>query len=157
MTKLSKITTTFALIAGLAAPALAQDAKMIENAIGARKAQMQLYGFNLGILGGMAKGDIAYDATVAQGAADSLAALTRLDASQMWPAGSDSGSASGTRAKAEMWGDMPGVIEKAMAMQAAADAMVAAAGQGQAAIGGAIGGVGGACGACHKAYRGPRN
>lgn len=151
-----KFITLTALSLTLSAPAIAQDAKAIDGAVKARKAQMSLYAFNLGILGNMAKGQADYDAAVAQGAASSLLALTRLDASQMWPAGSEQGAAAGSRAKPEMWNNMNDVIAKAMAMQAAAEAMDGAAGQGLEAMQAAMGGVGGACSACHKAYRGPK-
>jgi cytochrome c556 len=147
---------TLTLTLALSAPTFAQDAKAIDGAVKARKAQMALYAFNLGILGTMAKGQSVYDASVAQGAASSLLALTRLDASQMWPAGSEQGAAAGSRAKPEMWNNMDDVIAKAMEMQAAAEAMDGAAGQGLEAMQAAMGGVGGACSACHKAYRGPK-
>lgn len=151
-----KLAALTALSVALTAPVFAQDAKAIDGAVQARKAQMSLYAFNLGILGNMAKGQTDYDAAVAQGAASSLLALTRLDASQMWPAGSEQGAAAGSRAKPEMWTNMNDVIAKAMAMQAAAEAMDGAAGQGLEAMQAAMGGVGGACSACHKAYRGPK-
>src|SRR5690606_8364043 len=61
----------------------------IEKAVDARQAHMDLYAFNLGLLGGMAKTQIDYDAQAASAAAANLAALSKLDQSRYWPKGSD--------------------------------------------------------------------
>ncbi|WP_238368066.1 c-type cytochrome [Mesobacterium pallidum] len=127
----------------------------IAGAIKARQAQMTLYAFNLGTLGAMARGNAPYDAEAATAAATNLQALTGLNASALWPAGSDSESVDGTRALPALWQNFPDVIEKAQATKAAADAMVTAAGTDLAALQGAMGALGGACGDCHKAYRLP--
>ena len=64
------------LAAGATGLAQAQDnTKMVEAAIKARKAQMQLYAFNLGLLGDMAKGAVAYDASAAAAAAQASVML----------------------------------------------------------------------------------
>lgn len=157
MSLATRIALTTVFVTAFAAPSFAQDAKAIQAAIEARKAQMTLYTFNLGLLGGMAKGEIDYNADSAQAAASGILTLTKLDAARMWPAGSDEMSVDGTRAKAEMWDNMQDVFSKAMMMQSAAEAMDGAAGQGVDALRGAMGGLGGACGACHKAYRAPKN
>lgn len=125
----------------------------IDHAIKARQSHMQLYAFNLGTLGGMAKGEIEYNAEAAQAAADNLVALTMLNQSAYWPQGSDSGSSDKSKAKADMWANFPDVMKIGTDMAAAATAMQAAAGTDLAALRGAIGPLGGACGACHKAYR----
>ena len=71
----------------------------LDKAIKARKAQMTLYSFNLGVLGAMAKGEAEYNAEAAAGAANNLLAAAKLDGSQMWPQGSDSEAMAGkTRA-----------------------------------------------------------
>ena len=70
------------LIAGLAAASviasaglgLAQEEKK-NPVVEARQSLMHLYAFNLGLLGGMAKGEIEYDAEAAGAAASNLAAL----------------------------------------------------------------------------------
>ena len=97
------IRTTIAalgLCAAITAPALADGHanKAIENAIKARQAQMQLYAFNLGQLGAMAKGDMEYNAEAAGAAASNLAALTKLNQMALWPQGSDSDSVEASRA-----------------------------------------------------------
>lgn len=126
----------------------------IDAAIKARQSQMQLYAFNIGALGAMAKGTRDYDAAAATAAANNLAALTVMDQSAMWPQGSDSGAAK-TRAKAKMWSNFPEVMTKGQALAAAAAAMQTAAGTDLASLRGAMGDLGGACGACHKAFREP--
>ncbi|MDX1737728.1 MAG: cytochrome c [Alphaproteobacteria bacterium] len=153
MSKLSKIIlVTFAvLIWGNAAQA--EDfAKQVQ----ARQAVMKLYAFNLGMLGGMAKGDIAYDAAKASSAANNLNALVNLDNSALWPAGSDmsaAGMADKTRAKKEIWENFAqvGTIQKDLI--AAAGKMASEAGNGVDAIRANIGAIGKNCGACHKPFR----
>lgn len=134
-------------------PVAAQDA--IAKAIEARQSQMHLYAFNIGQLGAMAKGAIAYDAEQASAAAGNLALLTTLNAGAMWLPGSDAMSADKTRALPAIWDNMADVGAKANALAEAAAAMNDAAGNGLPALQAAMGPLGGACGACHKAYRAP--
>ena len=90
----------------VAAPVLAD--KAAEKAIGARKAQMQLYSFNLGQLGAMAKGEVEYNAETAKAAAENLAALAALNGGAMWRQGTDSTAMPGvSRAKLEAWTTYP--------------------------------------------------
>ncbi|MCG6901909.1 MAG: cytochrome c [Rhodobacter sp.] len=125
-----------------------------EKAVKARKAHMGLNAFNLGILGAMAKGEVEFNADVAQGAANDLAALAMMSQASYWPEGSSSDDMEGTRALPVAWTDMAGIIEKAQALGAATTAMAAAAGTLEG-VQAAIGPVGAACGACHKVYRKP--
>jgi cytochrome c556 len=155
--------TVAAMVGTLGVVALAGTAiggshadKAVEAAMKARDAQMDLYAFNLGLLGDMAKGAVAYDADAAQAAASNLAALTALDQSRLWPEGSDEMSVE-TRAKVEIWDNMDDFMAKGDDLMKAAAAMADAAGNGVEAIQAQIGAVGGACGACHKAYRAPEN
>ena len=53
-------------------------------AVAARKAHMDLYSFNLGMLGAMAKGETEYNADAAKAAAGNLAALAQLNQSAYW-------------------------------------------------------------------------
>lgn len=143
------LTGTFALAASHAGPH--------DGAIKARKAQMQLYAYNLGALGAMAKGEVEYTAEAASAAASNLAMLTKLDQSTMWPAESDSMSVDNSRALPDMWDNFPDVMAKGQALVTAAAAMETAAGQGLDELRAAMGAVGGACGGCHKVYRQPDN
>ena len=128
----------------------------LKNAMNARKAHMQLYGFNLGILGNMAQGKADYDADAAQAAADRLVALATMNQGAYWLPGSDSDSLEGTRALPAIWeeGSMAGQI--GMNLAEGALAMQAAAGDGLEALQANMRGVGAPCGACHEDYRKPR-
>ena len=148
--------TTLTLSAVAATGAYAQD-DAAKAAIKARQAQMDLYAFNLGALGAMAKGAVAYDADAASKAAGNLAMLTKMDQSRMWPEGSDDMSADNTRALPAMWENMGDVMAKGGDLAKAAAAMEAAAGNGLESLQAAMGPLGGACGACHKAYRAPES
>ena len=126
-------------------------------AVKARKAHMQLYAFNLGKLGGMAKGEVEYNAEAAQAAANNLAALSSLSQGAYWPAGTsmdDLGDA--TEAMPAIWqeGSKAGEIGGQLAEASANLASVA--GDGLDALRGAMGGVGKACGTCHETYRKPK-
>ena len=126
-------------------------------AVKARKAVMQLYAFNLGALGAMAKGEVEYNADAATSAANNLVALGQIDQSAMWPPGSDNSADAASRALPALWQNFPDVMDKGAALSEASLAMQGAAGQDLEALRAAIGGVGNACSACHKAYRAPSN
>lgn len=126
-------------------------------AVKARKAHMQLYAHNLGILGGMAKGEVEYDADAASAAANNLAALTAFDQRSYWAPGTSTDElGEETRALPAIWQEGSKAGEIGGQLAEAAAALAAVAGDGQAALGPAMGGVGGACGACHKAYQQPK-
>ncbi|WP_281855908.1 c-type cytochrome [Litoreibacter halocynthiae] len=129
--------------------------KAIEAAVKARQSQMTLYSFNLGILGGMAKGDIEYDADAATAAARNLAALSQLDQSRLWPQGSDNVAlgADKTAALPAIWETGSTAGEKGMALASAAIDLEQVAGDGLDALQGAMGAVGKSCGSCHESYR----
>lgn len=148
--------TATALALALALPlALPQAALADEAAIGARKAQFQLFAFNLGVLGSMAQGRVEYDAEAAQRAADHLFHLTRFYNPALWPEGSDNASAENTRALPAIWENLEDFTQRYGALQTGAEAMQAAAGTDLASLQGALGALGGACGACHDNYRAP--
>ena len=152
MKAIRNIAIVAAAMAAFSSTAIANDP--MEKAIKARKGQMQLYAFNLGQLGAMAKGEVAYDAAAATAAANNLLAVVTLDAMSMWPQGSDSTAMPGkTRAKVEAWTTWPEIGKKSEAMTAAAQQMAAAAGGGLDSLKGAIGEVGKGCKGCHETYR----
>ena len=66
------------LMVGGAALADGHTEKAMAAAIDARKHQMQLIGYSMGVLGTMAKGDVAFDAGTATAAASNLAAIAKL-------------------------------------------------------------------------------
>ena len=147
---------TFAVAATIAAigatTAYAQD---LPREVKARQGQFQIMAINLGILGGIAKGEIEYDAATAQAAADSLAGISMVNQAALWPAGTDNMAIDGTRAQPNIWETLDDVVAKWNAFGEAAKAMQAAAGTGKDAIGPALGAIGGTCKACHDTYRAP--
>lgn len=56
-----------------------------DKAIKARQAMFQLYSFSAGVLGAMAKGEMDYNAELAQELADNLNAAANLGQSAFWP------------------------------------------------------------------------
>lgn len=132
----------------LALPAMAD-----ESAVKARQGLMRVYAHSLGVLGGMAKGEVEYNAEAAQVAADNLLAAASMNQSAMWPQGTDNGAMPDkTAALPAIWEKYPDIAEKGNALVEAATAMQASAGSLDG-VRASIGAVGGSCGACHKAYR----
>ena len=145
-------------VAGLAAAACVATAALAGGhagnpAVKARQAHMQLYAFNLGILGAMAKGDAEYNADAAAGAANNMASLSGAYQMAYWTPGTDSDSVDTSKAAAAMWDNIEDAVAKGMALNEASVALAAVAGDSLEALQGAMGPVGAACGACHKAYR----
>ncbi|MEO1493683.1 MAG: cytochrome c [Pseudomonadota bacterium] len=133
-------------------PAAADEA--MEKAVKARQGLFQVYAFNLGQLGAMAKGKVEFDAEAAQNAADNLLAATSMKGGAMWPQGSDNtGAMKGkTRAKAEAWTTWPAIAKNSEDMVVAAKALAENAGTLDG-IKANIADVGQACKACHEKYR----
>ncbi|RFP89140.1 cytochrome c [Rhodobacteraceae bacterium 63075] len=127
----------------------------VMKAVKARQAQMQLYAFNLGQLGAMAKGEVDYDAGAASAAAGNLAKLTSLNGRAVWLPGSDDATLGEdvTAALPAIWEEGSEIGDKAKALSMAAAEMESAAGDGLDALRGAIGDVGKSCGGCHEDYR----
>lgn len=150
-----RITASILLAALVATSSIAQDKGPHDNAIKGRQALMQVYSFNLGILGAMAKEKAPYDADAAKAAANNLLMAMSMDQSAMWPEGSDNESAGNikNRALAAIWTTYPKVAEAGKASFAAAEQLNAAAGNGLAELKGAMGGVGKGCKGCHDDFR----
>lgn len=124
-----------------------------DGAVMARKSVMQLRAFSIGQLAGMAKGDVPYDAGMAQAAADNLAMMAGINMMAMWPQGSDNGAIKGTNALPAVWAEGSAILDKGKAHLAAALAMQTAAGVDLASLQGAMAALGGSCGDCHKEFR----
>lgn len=151
--KLSLVTACSLLI-GTTSLSQAADGPF-DDAITARQAMFQLYSFNAGILGDMAKEKIPYDADIASEAANNLSAAANLGQSQFWPPGSDNAAEGNieTRAKPAIWETYPKITEKAEALKESVAALVPVAGNGLEALQGAIGDVGASCKSCHDDFR----
>lgn len=149
------IVTVISLALFTASSVFAEDEGPHDKAIKARQSLMQLYSFNLGILAGMAKGKIDYDADAATAAADNLLAAVSMNQSAMWPAGSHSEDAANrkNRALEAIWTTYPKITEASKAMATAATDMQAVAGNGLDAVKGAMAAAGKGCKGCHDDFR----
>jgi len=128
------------------------------KAVKARQSLMQIYSFNLGQLGAMAKGTVEYNSDNANAAAQNLLHAVSMNQGAMWPQGSDNGAMGDkTAALPEIWSTYPAITEKGKALITAVEGLVKVAGTDLAGLQGAIGGVGGACGSCHKTFRQKKN
>ncbi|SFP59900.1 c-type cytochrome [Tranquillimonas alkanivorans] len=153
-------TRLLAAAGGLAA-AIAANASLaeshidpaIEAAVKARQAHMTLYSFNLGLLGGMAKGEIEYDADTASSAASNLARLAGMNQGRYWPEGSSIDDIENTRALTAIWTEGSEVMTHVDTLVKAAATLEGAAGEGLDPLRGALAEVGRACGGCHEDYR----
>lgn len=149
------MSSKLALLAAVAAftfPAFA-SAQEVDANIVARKSQMTLLAYNLGVLGGMAQGRVAYDAAVAADAAMALDHAARVGSARMWPAGTDTMAMDGTRALPAIWENMSDFGARWGGLQSATAAMATAAGTDLASLQGAMGALGASCGGCHQTYR----
>ncbi|MFW2541670.1 c-type cytochrome [Primorskyibacter sp. 2E107] len=130
----------------------AQDSEAV---LKARQGQFRILALNLGVLGGMAKGSIEYNADAAQAAADSIVGVSMVHQATLFPEGTDAMSIEGTRAEPAIWENFGDFESKWAALgEAAASAQNVVAG-GKDAVGPALGQLGGACKACHDTYRAP--
>ncbi|GAB4263635.1 MAG: cytochrome c [Pararhodobacter sp.] len=147
---------TLAAAICLALPVMAHAEEQQDPNIKARIALMDLYAYNIGVLGGMAQGRMPYDAELAASAATSLYHLARSGSARMWPEGTDNFSVEGTRALPAIWDNMADFAARAAALRDATETMMNAAGTDLASLQAAIGPLGAACGGCHEAYRQPQ-
>ena len=153
MMKYAKIAGLVAVLA-VAVTGIASAEGKFDKVLKARQSWMQIYSFNLGNLGAMAKGKAPYDAAKASAFAENLLAAASMKNGAMWPAGSDNSVLGDkTRAKPEIWSTYPKVAEKGKALVAAAQNLVKVAGSGLDALKGGVGTAGKACGGCHKPFR----
>lgn len=130
------------LIAGVAfAETAATDADVI-----ARQALMKSFGGAAKTLGGMASGDVAFDAAAAGAAKAVLVAGAADTPAKFQKNAVDPGS----KAKAEVWTTWDDFLVKAKGLGDAAAALDATTIEG---VQAGMGGIGGACKACHTAYR----
>ncbi|SEM87094.1 c-type cytochrome [Palleronia pelagia] len=144
------------VVAGILVAVSATAQANLEGPVKARKQHMQLYGFNLGTLGDMAKGDREYDAALAQAAADRLVALSAMTQAGYYPAGTSSDEMEDSRALPVLFEQMDDYQALTNELNAAAEAMAAVAGDGVEQVQANMQALGQACGACHEDYRKPR-
>jgi len=120
----------------------------------ARRDFYTLVGYEMATLGAMAQGKIGYDAEAASQSAKDIMTLTGYNTADLYVPGTSNDDLPGeTRAKADIWADMPGVQDKGMAFYQAVADLNAVAGNGLEALQPAVGKLGGTCKACHDDYR----
>jgi len=157
ITMKARLIAALTTAAAVAMPMSAGAQEAFESQIKARQGLMNVMALNLGVLGGMARGNVEYDAATAQAAADNLVVLSGVNQQFFWPEGSDNMSVDNTRALPAIWDNLDGVIANWTEFGAKSEALAAVASDGQAALGPAVGGVGGVCQACHEDFREPNN
>ncbi|PWE28391.1 cytochrome C [Maritimibacter sp. 55A14] len=144
------------LVACLAAPAaLAHDEHAMHGfpqAVKARMTLMESVGRNMKVLGGMAKGETAFDAARANAAAAALAEEAGAIAAAFAPRETHPES----EATPRIWDDWDGFMARTETLRRAAGG---AAGKLESpeALNAAMRDLGGACKACHKDYREKKN
>lgn len=129
------------------------SADEFKNQIKARQAYMQVLGYNVGILGAMARGRVPYDAEMATAAAQNLNFAAQMNNGSMWPMGSDMDSHADTVAKVELWQNFSEAGGYLTDMSTATANLVGEAGNGVDAMKAAFGDVGKTCSGCHKQFR----
>ncbi|MFC3180146.1 c-type cytochrome [Cypionkella sinensis] len=136
----------------------AQDAEdPFADAVETRHGLMLQMASDLGTLGGMAKGEAAYDKTAATKAAANVAAIASVISMAQFPAGSENGKSADSYALADVWAKQDDFLAKVADLNNAAAAMQTAAATDADAIKASMAQLGGACSACHKAYRQPES
>ena len=139
-----------AVVAAFSTAVIAQEMKA-DRAIKYRQGILQAIGWNMGVLGGMAKGEVPYDKDKAIRAATFVSELAQMPWDGFVP-GSDTGAP--TKAKPEIWKDKAKFDKLAKDMQAETLKLVAAAKTGDVAqLRTAVGATGKACSNCHDDFR----
>lgn len=153
MKKLFLITS----LAGLSAfAALAQEAEdPFADAVETRHGLMLQMATDAATLGGMAKGDVAYDQATASKAAANIAAIASVISMAQFPEGSEYGKSADSFALPELWANQEDFLIKVADLNTAAAAMQTSAGTDAEGVKAGMAQLGAACSACHKAYRQP--
>ena len=139
-----------AVVAAFSTAVIAQEMKA-DRAIKYRQGILQAIGWNMGVLGGMAKGEVPYDKDKSIRAATFVSELAQMPWDGFVP-GSDTGAP--TKAKPEIWKDKAKFDKLAKDMQAETLKLVAAAKTGDVAqLRTAVGATGKSCSNCHDDFR----
>lgn len=138
----------------VALPAVAEKDDPMEKAVKARQGFMQMNAFNMGMLAGMAKGEVAYDAATAGMAAKNLQLASMMKNKAMWPQGSGNDNPKlKTEALPAIWAEGSDIGNKVKAFGMAAEELAAVADQGLDQMKPKFAAVGKACKGCHEDYR----
>ena len=157
MTKTVLISIMVLLGLAVALPGAAEEAPTPEQqaaaATSTRQAVFKLLYFNLGPIVGMARGEVEFDATIAERNARRIAAIAPM-IPDVFGAMDTRDFDVTTEALPVIWDDMAEFSSKAASLVDAANAFAdTAAGGDQATTLGGLRSLGGACGNCHDAFR----
>lgn len=142
--------SALAVIGAFSAVVVAQEMKP-DRSIKYRQGIMQAIGWHMGILGGMAKGEIPYNKDQAVRSATFVNDLMKMPFDGFVTV-SDTGAP--TKAKAEIWKEKAKFDKLSQEMQAETPKLVTAANAGDvAALRAALPAVGKACSNCHEDFR----
>lgn len=141
-----KLTVKALLVGCTMFAGLAYAADATDPTVKARQELMDAQGAAMKVLGGMAGGDVAFDAAAAGAAKAALVASAADIGAKFEPQATDPAS----KAKPEIWTNWADYMVKANALGAAASALDAASLDG---VKAGIGAIGGACKDCHTAYK----
>lgn len=152
-----KHTILFAAAAALFAfGAVAQEAEdPFADAVEMRHGLMLQMATDAANLGGMAKGELAYDAGKASRSAANIAAIASVLSMDQFPAGSEYQAATDSYALPAIWATPDDFLAKIADLNSAAGALKLAAATDLDGLKAGMGQLGVACSACHKAYRQP--
>jgi cytochrome c556 len=136
--------------------AVAQEAEdPFADAVEMRHGLMLQMATDLEKMGGMAKGEMAYDAAIASRSAANIAAIASVLSMDQFPAGSEYKAATDSYALPAIWATPDDFLVKIADLNTAAGAMKTAAATDLDGLKTGMGQMGAACSACHKAYRQP--
>ena len=140
--------TTKALVLGLimAGGVAYAESKAADPDVHARQNLMQSNGGAMGVLGGMAKGEAAFDAAAAEAAKQQLI----TNAAGIAAAFTNNAADPENRAKPEVWTSWDEFVKDAEALGAAATALDASSLDG---VKAGLGAIGGACKDCHTEFK----
>jgi len=139
-------TLTKTLILGLVMVGGIAFAEASDPTVKARHELMDANGGAMKVLGGMAKGEVAFDAAAAEAAKATLIASAADTAAKFKDQATDPAS----HAKPEIWTSWDDFVAKADALGKAAAALDTSSVDG---VKAGLGAIGGACGACHETYK----
>lgn len=139
----------FLFVGAMVTAGVAFAAEATDPTVKARQELMDSHVADLKILGGMAKGEMAFDAAAAEAAKAALVASSADIGAKFETQAEDPKSAS----KPEIWTNWDDFLAKATALNVAATALDVTSME---TIGAGLGPIGGACQDCHKTYQVPR-
>ena len=136
--------------ATFSAATVADEESHGNKAVDYRESVMSILKWNMGPLGAMASGKMAYDEALFRKHAGDLIAASRLDLLAGFPEDSDTGEG----AKSEIWLDWENFVAKHEAFRNATSGLEqAVAGGKEETMKAALGEVGKACKGCHKSFK----